>query len=251
VAALLVAAGVLGALVGSFLNVVAWRLPRGESLLRPGSHCPHCEAPVRARHNVPVLGWLVLRGRCADCGAPISARYPAIEALTAALFVAVVAATGADHDVVIGLLLVSALVPIALIDLDHMRIPDLITGPVAIGIVALALALDPGSVVERLIAGALAGGVFFVILFAYPKGMGMGDVKLAAVLGLALGSAVAPAIFAALLAGSGTGVVLSVRHGVAVARKTLVPFGVFLAFGGVVGLLCGPQLVSWYVGTFA
>jgi leader peptidase (prepilin peptidase)/N-methyltransferase len=199
---------------------------------------------------VPVVGWLVLRGGCADCGAPISARYPAVEALTAGLFVAVVAATGADRDAIIGLLLVSALVPIALIDLDHFRIPNVITGPAALAIVGLALVLDPSSVPERLIAGALACAVFYVIIIAYPKGMGEGDAKLAGVLGLALGSAVGPAIFAALLAGSATGVVLSVRHGVAVARKIKVPFGVFLAFGGVVGLLCGPQLVSWYVGTF-
>src|SRR3954471_17078257 len=127
--ALLIGAGVMGAVVGSFLNVVAWRLPRGESLVRPGSRCPRCETPIRPWHNVPVFGWLVLRGRCADCSAPIPVRYPLVEAATAALYVVVVAATGADRDAVLGLLLVSALVPLALIDLEHRKLPNVITCP--------------------------------------------------------------------------------------------------------------------------
>src|SRR4051794_10738645 len=141
---LLVLAGVVGAVVGSFLNVVAWRLPRGESLVRPRSRCPHCEAPVRPYHNVPVVSWLALRGRCADCAVPISARYPVVEAITAALYVAVVAFTGADRDALLGLLLVTVLVPITLIDLDIRRIPDVITGPAAIAAIALCAVLHPG-----------------------------------------------------------------------------------------------------------
>src|SRR3954469_11802547 len=115
--ALLIGARVLGAGVGSFPAVVAWRLPRGESLVRPRSRCPRCETPIRPWHNVPVLGWLVLRGRCADCAAPIPARYPLVEALTALLYIAVVAATGADRNAIVVLLLVTILVPVALIDL--------------------------------------------------------------------------------------------------------------------------------------
>src|SRR3954454_12562322 len=121
--ALLIGARVLGAVVGSSLNVVAWRLPRGESLLRPRSRCPRCETPIRPWHNVPVVGWLVLRGRCADCAEPIPVRYPLVEALTALLYVAVVAATAADRNAMVGLLLVTVLVPISLIGLDHPRIP--------------------------------------------------------------------------------------------------------------------------------
>src|SRR5439155_11241036 len=118
---LLIGAAVLGGVIGSFLNVVVWRLPRGESLARPRSRCPRCATPIRPHHNVPVLSWLALRGRCASCQTPIPVRYPLVEALTAALYVAVVAVTGADREAIVGLLLVSVLVPIGLIDLDHRR----------------------------------------------------------------------------------------------------------------------------------
>jgi leader peptidase (prepilin peptidase)/N-methyltransferase len=249
-AGLLVVAGVLGAVIGSFLNVVVWRLPRGESLVRPRSRCPQCETPIRPHHNVPVLAWLALRGRCADCAAPIPARYPLTEALTAALFVAVVAATGADRDAILGLLLVSVLVPIALIDLDHRRIPNVITGPAALVAVGALALLAPDRLPEHLLAGVAAFAAFFVVALVAPGGMGMGDVKLAGVLGLFLGGAVAPAIFVALLAGSLAGAVIAARSGTAVARKTTVPFGPFLALGGVTGILVGSQLVGWYVGTF-
>jgi leader peptidase (prepilin peptidase)/N-methyltransferase len=250
VTALLAGAGLLGAVVGSFLNVVAWRLPRGESLMRPRSRCPHCETPIRPWHNVPVVAWLALRGRCADCAAPIPVRYPLVEAATAALYVAVVAATGADRDAVLGLLLVSALVPITLIDLDHRIIPNAITAPAAVVAVAATALLQPHHLPERLLAGAVAGGALLAVALAKPGGMGMGDVKLAGVLGLFLGRAVAPAMFLALLAGSAAGIVIASRRGVAAARKTAVPFGPFLSLGGVAGVLVGAQLVTWYAATF-
>jgi leader peptidase (prepilin peptidase) / N-methyltransferase len=248
--ALLVGAALFGAAIGSFLNVVVWRLPRGESLVRPRSRCPRCETPIRPWHNVPVVSWLALRGRCADCAAPIPARYPLVEAATAALYAGVVAATGADRDAILGLLLVSALVPIALIDLDHRRIPNVITGPAALAAVAALAVLNPGALPGHLLAGALAAGAFFVVALVAPGGMGMGDVKLAGVLGLYLGRAVAPALFIALLAGSAVGAVIATRRGVAAARKTKVPFGPFLALGGVAGVLVGTQLVGWYLSTF-
>jgi leader peptidase (prepilin peptidase) / N-methyltransferase len=247
--ALLVGAGVLGAVVGSFLNVVVWRLPRGESLVTPRSRCPRCETPIRPHHNVPVLGWLALRGRCADCALPIPVRYPLVEALTAALYVAVVAATGADRDAILGLLLVSALVPIALIDLEHRIIPNRITGPAAVVAVAAVALLAPGELPEHLAAGALAGGALLAVALAAPGGMGMGDVKLVAVLGLFLGLAVAPALLVALAAGSLAGIAIATRKGVGAARKTTVPFGPFLALGGLVGVLAGTPLVDWYVAT--
>ena len=247
---LLVAAGVLGAVVGSFLNVVAWRLPRGESLVRPASRCPQCETPIRPWHNVPVVAWLALRGRCASCAAPIPARYPLVEAATAALYVAVVAATGADRDAVLGLLLVSALVPIALIDLEHRIIPNRITGPVAVVGLALIVALEPSSLPERLGAAAIAGGAFLTIALIKPGGMGIGDVKLVALLGLFLGWAVAPAILVALIAGSLAGVAIAARTSAAAARKATVPFGPFLAAGGVTALLVGTQVIDWYSATF-
>ncbi len=239
-------AAVLGALIGSFLNVVAYRLPAGQSLVSPGSHCPHCDAPVRPWHNVPIVGWLVLRGRCHDCGAPISPRYPLVEAATAILFACVVADKGFDRDAVLPLLLVTALVPIALIDLDHRLIPNAITGPAAIAAIAAALIVDTSSVPGRLIAGAAAGAVFLAVALAAPGGMGMGDVKLVAVLGLYLSTSVIPAVFVALLAGTIVGVGVMARTGIRAGRKTAVPFGPFLVLGGFVGIFAGHQIIDLY-----
>ena len=247
----LLPAAAFGLLIGSFLNVVAHRLPAGESLARPGSRCPHCETPVRPYDNVPVLSWLALRGRCRSCAAPIARRYPLVEAATAAAFAAVVAVHHADTaSLVLGLVLVAFLVPITLIDLDHRIIPNRLTAPAAVLAVVLGTALDPSGQVERLIAGAAAGGVFLTAAVAHPHGMGMGDVKLAAVLGLFLGAAVAPALLIAFLVGVIGGLAIMARKGVAAGRKTAVPFGPFLALGGFVGVLAGPELLDLYLSTF-
>ena len=245
-----VIAAVAGLIAGSFFNVVIARLPRHESLVRPGSHCPHCGHAVRPYDNVPVLSWLILRGRCRDCGEPISARYPLVELLTGALFAAVVIDSGADRHVWLGLALVCVLVPVAFIDLDHRIIPNAIVLPGAVAAVAIVAATEPSKLPEHLIAGVAAAGFFFVAVLAYPRGMGMGDVKLAGVLGLYLGRAVGPAILVALLSGTLVGVVIIARKGTREGRKTAVPFGPFLALGGVVGLFAGPDIVDWYLDTF-
>jgi leader peptidase (prepilin peptidase)/N-methyltransferase len=244
-------AALFGALIGSFLNVVAYRLPRGESLVMPGSHCPSCDTPVKPYDNVPVLSWLLLRGRCRSCAAPISARYPLIEAATAALCAGVVLAHDSAAGIALGILLVFVLVAIVPIDLDHRVIPNRITAPAAVLALALGVALDPGGEPERLIAGAAAGGFLLAAVMAYPRGMGMGDVKLAAVMGLCLGRAVGPAMLIALLAGVLAGVVIMARAGVSEGRKTAIPFGPFLALGGLVALFAGEPIVSAYLGTFA
>lgn len=240
-----------GLLAGSFLNVVAYRLPRRESLVSPSSHCPSCEAPVRPWDNVPVLSWILLRGRCRNCGARISARYPLIEATTAALAVAVVALRWEDPDVWLGLALVAILVPAAVIDLEHRIIPNTLMAAGAIAAVAIGLLTDPSGEPERLIAGACAGAFLLAAALAYPRGMGMGDVKLAAVLGLFLGREVAVALLVALVAGTLAGLVVMARSGVADGRKTAIPFGPFLALGGIVALLAGEPIVQWYLDTFA
>jgi leader peptidase (prepilin peptidase) / N-methyltransferase len=240
-------AGAFGATIGSFLNVVVYRLPRAESLMSPGSHCPGCGTGIKVYDNVPVFGWVLLRGRCRSCRAPISARYPIVEALTAALAVAVVLTKHSAVDVALGLVLVGVLVPIALIDLEHRIIPNKITLPAAVAAVAIGAALDRKGVPEQLIAGAGAGGFLLAFLLAYPRGMGMGDVKLAAVLGLFLGRSVAVAILAAVLTGTVVGALVMARVGVEKGRKTAVPFGPFLAIGGVIGLLVGPAIVHWYL----
>jgi leader peptidase (prepilin peptidase) / N-methyltransferase len=236
-----------GLVVGSFLNVVAYRLPRGESLAVPGSHCPSCGKHVRPYDNVPVLSWMLLRGRCRDCREPISARYPIVEALSAALAVAVVLVKHTTADRALGLVLVAILIPVALIDLDQRIIPNRITLPAALIAIALGLILNPSGVPEQLIAGAAAGGFLLVFALAYPKGMGMGDVKLAGVMGLYLGRSVAVALLVAVLVGAIVGTAVMARVGVKEGRKTAVPFGPFLALGGVVALLVGPAIVHWYL----
>jgi leader peptidase (prepilin peptidase)/N-methyltransferase len=239
-----------GLLIGSFLNVVAWRVPRGESLVHPGSACPACGTPIKPYDNVPVLSWLLLRGRCRRCDARISARYPLVELATAALYVAVVLGRDGALDIALGLLLVTALVPITLIDLDLRIIPNAITLPASVAAIAAAVILDPGFVPEQLVAGAAAGGFFLLAALLHPRGMGMGDVKLAAMLGLYLGRAVAPAVFIALIAGVLVGALVIAHKGAAEGRKTAVPFGPFLALGGIVALFAGSALVDAYLSTF-
>jgi leader peptidase (prepilin peptidase) / N-methyltransferase len=244
-------AAVLGAIFGSFLNVVAYRLPRGESLSRPRSRCPGCEKPIQPYDNVPVLSWLVLRGRCRGCGMRISARYPLVEAATAVLCALVVVAKGADADALLGLVLVLLLVPITLIDLDHRIIPNKLVLVGAVTAPAIVALTAPDDLAEHLIAGVSAGGFFLLAALAYPRGMGMGDVKLAAVLGLFLGRAVGPAVFIALLSGTLVGAAVIARKGAREGRKTAVPFGPFLALGAVIALFAGEALVDAYLSTFA
>ena len=246
-----VLAGIFGVIVGSFLNVVAYRLPRGESLSHPPSRCPSCGQPVKPYDNIPVLSWLLLRGRCRNCKEPISWRYPLVEAGTGILCALVVLDKGADGDAIIGIALVLLLVPVTLIDLEHRLIPNKITYPGAVLAIVLVAIFDPDSLVENLIAGLGAGGFLLVAAIVQPKGMGMGDVKLALVLGLFLGRAVVPAIFAALIAGSLIGAIIIARVGVKAGRKTGIPFGPWLAFGGLVGLFAGDAIVDWYLDTFA
>ena len=238
-----------GLTIGSFLNVVVYRLPRGESLAVPGSYCPRCGSPVRAYDNVPVLSWVVLRGRCRNCHEPISARYPVVELTSAVLAVAVVLVKHTWAERVLGLVLVAILIPVALIDFDERIIPNKITFPAAVLAVVLGLALQPSGVPEQLIAGAAAGGFLLIFALAYPQGMGMGDVKLAAVMGLYLGRSVAVAIIAGTLAATIFGTAVMARAGVREGRKTAVPFGPFLAFGGIVAVLWGPTIVHWYLHT--
>ena len=246
-----VAALLGGLIIGSFLNVVAWRLPRGESLSRPPSHCPSCDTPIKPYDNIPVLSWLLLRGRCRHCGEPISARYPLVEAGTGIRWAAVVLAKWDDAgQIALGILLVTFLIPITIIDLEHRLIPNKLTVPAAVLAIVTILLLDQDFLVEALIAGAAAFLFFFLAALAYPRGMGMGDVKLAGVLGLYLGRAVAPAIFIALIAGVVVGGVIIARVGAARGRKTAVPVGPFLALGGVIAIFVGDAIVDAYTSTF-
>jgi leader peptidase (prepilin peptidase)/N-methyltransferase len=243
-------AGVLGAVFGSFLNVVAYRLPRHESVVKPPSHCPCCGAQVKPYDNIPILSWLLLRGHCRSCASPISPRYPLVEALTAALCVGAVLAHHSAAAIALGIVLILLVVPIALIDLEYRIIPNKLTALGAVLALAIGLALDPAGEPGRLIAAAAAGGFFLLAALAYPGGMGMGDVKLAAVLGLFLGASVAAALLIALVAGVALGAVVIARKGTRDGRKTAVPFGPFLALGALVAVFVGPQLVGVYVNHF-
>jgi leader peptidase (prepilin peptidase) / N-methyltransferase len=253
---LYVLVGLLGLAVGSFLNVVSYRLPRGESLSRPPSRCPACGAPIRARHNVPVLGWLVLRGRCADCSAPISVRYPAVELATGLLFVAVAARLdrldliaalpGYLYFVAIGVVL-------TVIDLDLKRLPNRIVLPSypVLGLLLAGAAVADGDgwrLVRAGLAAAALFGFFAGLTFAYPRGMGFGDTKLAGLLGLVLGYL----SWAAVLVGAFTGFVLGALVGVVVLasgrgnRKTALPFGPFLIAGTLIAIFAGDTIAGWY-----
>lgn len=250
-AAAAVCAGVIGALLGSFENVVIWRLPRGESIVSPPSHCPGCGAPVKPYDNLPVISWLLLRGRCRNCGEPISPRYPLVEALTAVLMALVPICLGTDDDVWIGFALVLILVPLTFIDLDHRILPNKITYPAVPLAIGLTAAFDLDHLPAHLIAGAAAFAFLFAAAWVHPSGMGVGDVKLAGVLGLFLGRAVAPALLVAFLLGTLVGIGVMAVKGVAAGRKTAIPFGPFLAVGGLVGLYAGDDIVDWYLDTFA
>jgi leader peptidase (prepilin peptidase)/N-methyltransferase len=243
-------ASVGGLLAGSFLTVVAHRVPQGESIVGPRSRCPGCGTQIAAYDNVPVFSWLMLRGRARCCGARISARYPLTELTLAALYALTVAVLWDEPgEIALGLIFVTMLLAVTLTDLQRRIIPNKVLAVAALLGVAVVVVFDPGSLPERAAAAAAAGGLLFAAALAYPRGMGLGDVKLAATMGLFLGRDVAPAIFVALVAGSLVGLAMMARHGAA-ARKQAIPFGPFLALGGLVGLLAGEPLIDWYLGTF-
>jgi leader peptidase (prepilin peptidase)/N-methyltransferase len=250
---LLSIAGLLGLMVGSFLNVVIHRVPRDESLVAPGSHCPHCGAAVRNRHNVPVLGWLLLRGKCADCTAPISARYPLVEAATAALFVAVAARFGLSWELPAYLYLAAVAIALAAIDLDVMRLPNSIVLPsylvAAALLVPVAVVHDDWAAIIRGLAAAVALWLFYKVLALIPRGMGGGDVKLAPLLGFYLGwlgwSAVAVGAFAAFLLGGVVGAALMAFR--MAGRKSRIPFGPYMLAGAFLAVFAAAPIADWYV----
>ena len=244
----------VGLLVGSFLNVVVWRVPRGESVVRPPSACPACGAAVRPVDNVPVASWVLLRGRCRDCAAPISPRYPLVELGTAVLFAVMALRFGPDPVLPAYLYLAAVGLALALIDLDCKRLPDALTlpsYPVVAALLTLGAVLgsDSGQLVRALLGGLAMYALYFALCFAYPAGMGFGDVKLAGVLGMATAwvgwGAWTVGVFLGFLYGGvwGLGLLLLRRGG----RKTAVPFGPFMLLGVLTALLVGTQLAQAYL----
>ena len=238
------AAFVPGLALGSFLNVVAARLPEGRSVVRPPSACMSCGTQLATRDNVPVLSWLVLRGRCRHCGERIPWKYPVVELATALLVAACVAVFGLTWDAAVATLFCCALVAVSITDFEHRIIPNRIVLPAAVLILAAQTVLHPS--VEWALAGLGASGFLLLAALAKPGGMGMGDVKLALLLGVMLGRVVPVALMLGMLAALVPSLVLLARHGSA-ARKMAIPFGPFLALGGVVGLFFGERLVDLYL----
>ena len=248
-------ATLLGLLIGSFLNVVVWRVPRGESVVRPPSACPGCGHPIRRRDNVPVLSWLVLRGRCRDCSNPISPRYPLVEAATGLAFGGLAVLVRDDLALLPALAYLAAVsIALALIDLDVHRLPDAIVLPsyaVGAGLLTLATAISGqwGDLGRAAAGGAALLVFYFVLAVVRPGGMGMGDVKLAGVLGMYLGwlgwGALVVGAFAAFLLGGlfSVGLLLAGRAG----RRSGIPFGPWMLAGAWVGIVAGGPLWSAYL----
>jgi leader peptidase (prepilin peptidase)/N-methyltransferase len=230
--------------LGSFLNVVASRLPLGRSVSKPRSACMHCGAEIRARDNVPVLSYLLLRGRCRDCKTRIGWRYPAVELMTALLIAACVADFGLTFHALAGAVFCTALVAISAIDVERRIVPNRIVLPATAVVLVLMLAWRPS--VEWPAASFGAALFLFLAALAYPGGMGMGDVKLALLLGVAVGRSVPVALMVGMLSALVPSAVLFARHGPA-ARKMGIPFAPFLALGGVVALFAGNAVVHWYL----
>lgn len=252
-------AGVLGLAFGSFANVVIHRIPEGGSIVRPPSACPRCQTPIRPRDNIPLVSWMLLRGRCRDCGEPISVRYPLVEAACGVLFAAtgwwLAAMDPPDLWALPGMLLfVWMLLVITVIDYETRRIPNALTYPLipALAVLLAAAAVlngQPGRIVDMAIGGVGAFVFLLILALINPRGMGMGDVKYAAFLGMGLGyvgiGAVIIGIFGAFLIGSviSVGLIATKLRG----RKDLIPFGPFLSVGALAALLFGPQIADAYL----
>ncbi len=248
-------AAVIGLVIGSFLNVVIWRVPRGESVVRPPSACPSCSTQISAWDNVPVVSWLLLRGRCRHCRERISARYPAVELGTAILFALAAWYFGLSWELPAFLYLAAISIALTLIDLDVHRLPNSIVLPsyAVAGVVLSAAALLQGEpvLIARLAAGGLALYAFyFVLAIIYPSGMGFGDVKLAGVLGMYLAflgwpQVVVGAFLAFLLGGVVGALLMAIRKA---GRKSKIPFGPFMLLGAWSGILFGQSVADWYLG---
>ncbi len=244
---------IFGLIIGSFLNVVIWRVPRGENLNHPGSHCPRCGHRIRPWDNVPVISWLLLRGRCRDCQASISARYPLVELATASAFAVAGLLVGPSILLLPLLWFIAAAIALFMIDLDVRKLPNAIVLSswvvVGAGLVLTAAVQDQWGDLWRAGAGAaLMGGCYLLIAVLFPAGMGMGDVKLAVLLGMVLGwfgwAEVLVGFFAGFVLGAIWGLLLMAFAGA--GRKTAIPFGPFMILGALVAVIWGPLLASWY-----
>jgi leader peptidase (prepilin peptidase) / N-methyltransferase len=235
-----------GLALGSFLNVVAARVPLKRSIIRPSSACMSCGQEIRWYDNVPVVSYVLLRGRCRHCGVRIPLVYPMVELLTAVLLAGCVLAFGLSAEAAVAAFFCAVLVAVSAIDVEHRIIPNRIVLPATVVVLLAHTARDLTP--EWLVAGVAASGFLFAAALIYPAGMGMGDVKLALLMGVALGQTVSVALMVGMVAALVPGIVLFARHG-AKARKMGIPFGPFLALGSVVALFWGHELLDAYLST--
>lgn len=242
---LVLVAVLFGLVVGSFLNVVIHRVPRGESVVWPASHCPHCGEPIRPVDNIPLISYLLLRGRCRNCKEPISVRHPAVEATTGLLFGTAAYEFGTSLALLHALVLISALIPLAVIDLEHRLLPNVIVGPAALAGLILSILADPAGWWKYPLSAIAVAGFLLGLALIYPSGMGMGDIKMGGMLGAFLGPYAALAVFFGALFGVVSGGLL-IAAGKA-QRRNALPFGLFMALGGVISLFVGPHLWSLYM----
>lgn len=245
---LIAIAALIGLCFGSFAGVVIDRWPRGVSVVHPPSHCDGCQRRLRPWEMVPLLSWLALRGRCHGCRRPIGAGAPLIELACGAAAATAVAARGATWEALALAVLLVVLVPVVVIDLRHHLIPDILVLPATAIALAAAILADPARWWVPVVGALGAAGFLGLLWLAHPAGMGLGDVKLAALIGAVLGVLAIPALFIAFGAGALVGALLLARLGLR-ARKLAVPFGPFLAAGAAAALVIGPALVDWYGGT--
>ncbi len=247
---LLLAAALLGLVVGSYINVVVHRLPRGESTVTPRSRCPACGVAIRPLDNLPVVSYLLLRGRCRACGARIPVRYPVIEAATALLFVGCLRAFGPTPRALASALFAVLLLALAAIDLEHLLLPDRLTLPGAAAGLALQRWLAP-TFLEAVLGMLLGAGILILLVNTWywlrgEEGMGLGDVNLLAMIGAFLGwKGMLVALLFGAVAGAATG--LALLAGGRLELRSKLPFGTFLALGGIVALFFGPRLAEAYL----
>jgi leader peptidase (prepilin peptidase) / N-methyltransferase len=239
-------AGLLGLVVGSFLNVVIHRLPLRQSVVWPASRCPACGEPIEPKDNVPLLSYVLLRGRCRSCKTRISPRYPLVEALTGVLFAGAAYEFGLSLELLSALVLILALVALAGTDLEHRLLPNAIVGPATLVGLTLSVLHRPEQWWVYLVSALAVGGGLFALAFVYPGGMGMGDVKMGGMLGVFLGPYAALAVFLGALCGAITGGLLILAG--KMQRRHALPFGVFMAVGGIIALFVGPELWGLYRG---
>jgi leader peptidase (prepilin peptidase) / N-methyltransferase len=242
---IVIVAALFGLVIGSFLNVVIHRVPRRESVAWPASHCPHCGEPIRPLDNVPLLSYLLLRGCCRNCKESISVRYPAVEAVTGFLFGVAAYEFGVSLALLAALVFILILIALAAIDLEHRLLPNAIVGPATLAGLALSVLADPGGWWKYPLSAVVMAGALLGLALVYPGGMGMGDVKMGGMLGAFLGPYAALAVFLGAMLGAIAGGLLMVTG--KVRWRSALPFGLFMALGGVISLFVGPELWELYL----